>query len=99
LLSLTIVAVVNIDKAGWQAFPIATKALVLLDDLTVVQGIVDEAKAIGFQPLKCLHFAGEPLKWTSTMGSFLLWNTSDKPQILKTILSCWFLLLGVHFHL
>jgi hypothetical protein len=80
-LSLTVVAVVNIDEASWQAFPIATKALVLRNHLPVVQGIVEEGEAVSFQPLKCLHFAGETLKLTAAMGSCFLWNTSHNPQI------------------
>jgi hypothetical protein len=90
-LSLTIVAVTDIDKTGWQAFPIATKALVLRDDLPVVQGMFDEGEAIGFYPLKCLHFAGEPLKRTTTMGSCFLCNTSHNPQILELFyFACFF---------
>jgi hypothetical protein len=73
----------DIDEAGWQAFPIATKALVLRDDLPVVQGIVNEGEAIRLYPLKRLHFAGEPLKQRATMGSCFLCSTSHNPQILK----------------
>jgi hypothetical protein len=81
----------DIDKTGWQAFPIATKALVLRGDLPVVQGIVDEGEAIGFYSFNCLHFARKPLKRTTTMGFCLLYNTSPNPKILELFyLACFF---------
>jgi hypothetical protein len=81
----------HIDEAGWQAFPIATEAFILRNDLPVVQGIVNEGEAIGFYPLQCLYFAGEPLKHTATVGFCFLYNTCHSPQILKLFyLACFF---------
>jgi hypothetical protein len=78
---------VDIDEASRQAFPFATKAFVLWQDIPVVQRIVGEGEAIGFYALNCLHFTGEPLKPTSTNG-FLI-SLEYFPKLThKTITPC-----------